>query len=281
MASKALVQTPAAPQCCSSPRLKRRARQRAARLESGSATPWGHCTCRCRGALCHDDRMTKPGEAAPLESVVLMADSRVTGIPVSDNGEDLADVRAHGLRVSSYRADDAGDFAQVRAGLAARLRHAAEALPRGVHLLLVEGYRPPVLQRRYFGEYLDSLRAASPGSDEEELRMLASRYVSPPAVAPHSAGAAIDLTLCDGDGTELDLGTPVNATPEQSAGACYTQHPSVTGQARRNRDTLAGALRAAGLVNYPTEWWHWSYGDRYWAMAAGAPAAIYGAVDRR
>ena len=111
--------------------------------------------------------------------------------------------------------------------------------------------------------------------------MLASRYVSPPEIAPHSAGAAIDLTLCSGDGTELDLGTPVNASPEQSAGACYTGHPSVTGEARRNRAALSEALRAAGLVNYPTEWWHWSYGDRYWAMATGASSAIYAAANRR
>jgi len=26
------------------------------------------------------------------------------------------------------------------------------------------------------------------------------------------------------------------------------------------------------------EWWHWSYADRYWALAAGAPAALYGPV---
>jgi D-alanyl-D-alanine dipeptidase len=43
--------------------------------------------------------------------------------------------------------------------------------------------------------------------------MLASRYVSPPEIAPHSAGAAIDLTRCVGDGAELDLGTRVNASP--------------------------------------------------------------------
>jgi len=29
-------------------------------------------------------------------------------------------------------------------------------------------------------------------------------------------------------------------------------------------------------VNYPTEWWHWSYGDRYWAFVTGAPHALYG-----
>jgi zinc D-Ala-D-Ala dipeptidase len=31
-------------------------------------------------------------------------------------------------------------------------------------------------------------------------------------------------------------------------------------------------------VNYPTEWWHWSYGDRYWAVMTDAPAALYGPV---
>jgi zinc D-Ala-D-Ala dipeptidase len=225
--------------------------------------------------------MPIPDDADAISNIVLMSDPRVTAIPVSDNGEDLADVRDHGLRVSSFRADDAGDFAHVRAGLATRLLRAAEALPRGVHLLIIEGYRPPALQRRYFDDYLRSLRATAPDSDEERLRMLTSRYVSPPEIAPHSAGAAIDLTLCADDGTELDFGTAVNANPEQSAGACYTHHPSVGGQARHNRATLAEALHAAGLVNYPTEWWHWSYGDRYWAMETGAPSAVYGAANRR
>jgi D-alanyl-D-alanine dipeptidase len=41
---------------------------------------------------------------------------------------------------------------------------------------------------------------------------------------------------------------------------------------------LIDAMRAAGFVNYPTEWWHWSYGDRYWAYLLGKPAAIFGAV---
>jgi D-alanyl-D-alanine dipeptidase len=232
-------------------------------------------------SVCRHDRMTMPGDAAPISSIVLMGDPRVTAIPVGDNGEELAGVRAHGLRVSSFRADDAGDFAYVRTGLATRLVQAAGALPPGAHLLIIEGYRPPALQRRYFDDYLRSLRATTPDRDEERLRMLTSRYVSPPEIAPHSAGAAIDLTLCADDGTELDLGTAVNANPEQSAGACYTHHPSVGGEARRNRAALTGALRAAGFVNYPTEWWHWSYGDRYWAMATGAPSAIYGAINRR
>jgi D-alanyl-D-alanine dipeptidase len=213
--------------------------------------------------------------------IVLICDPRVTAIPVGDNGEDLVDVRDRGLRTSSYRADAAGQFARVRAGLADRLARADAALPGGVRLLVFEGYRPPALQQRYFDDYLAWLREANPGAGQDRLRVLASRHVSPPDIAPHSAGAAVDLTLCDGDGTELDLGTPVNATPEQSRGACYTQHPSVSARARRNRAVMADALGGAGLVNYPTEWWHWSYGDRYWAMITGATQAIYGAKQTR
>jgi D-alanyl-D-alanine dipeptidase len=210
-----------------------------------------------------------------------MADPRVTAVPVLNNGEGLVDVRDSGLRVSSYRADDAGAFAHVRAGVLDRLLMAADALPPGVGLLVIEGYRPPALQREYFDDYLSSLRPAYPESDDGRLRMLASRYVSPPEIAPHSAGAAVDLTLCAGDGRELDLGTRVNASPEESGGACYTGHPSVAGDARRHRAVLAAALGAAGFVNYPTEWWHWSYGDRYWAMVTGAPAAVYGPHEWR
>jgi D-alanyl-D-alanine dipeptidase len=40
-------------------------------------------------------------------------------------------------------------------------------------------------------------------------------------------------------------------------------------------------LSAQGLVNYPTEWWHWSYGDRYWALVTGAPHAPYGPIVER
>lgn len=231
--------------------------------------------------MCHHGHMTAPDEITTIDTIVLMGDPHVTTIPVSDNGENLTDLRGLGLCVSSFRADEAGDFAHVRTGLATRLLQAAKVLPRGVQLLIIEGYRLPALQRRYFDEYLHSLRASMPDSDEDQLRMLTSRYVSPPEIAPHSAGAAIDLTLCGEDGIELDLGTAVNADPEQSAGACYTHHPSVHGEARRNRAILAEALSTAGLVNYPTEWWHWSYGDRYWAMATGAPSAIYGPTDRR
>ncbi|WP_374777088.1 M15 family metallopeptidase [Streptomyces sp. NBC_01310] len=210
-------------------------------------------------------------------SIVLMSDPKVAAIPVADHGERLADVRAGGrFLVDDRRCDAAGAFALLRSGVVDRLLHAQELLPDGLRLLIVEGYRPPNLQTQYFQQYTDQLRAAYPAWTQEELRAGASRYVSPPEIAPHSAGAAVDLTLVDADDSELDMGTRVNATPEESAGACYTLADTITRQARLHRTVLSDALTSAGLVNYGSEWWHWSFGDRYWALMSGRSTALYG-----
>jgi len=42
---------------------------------------------------------------------------------------------------------------------------------------------------------------------------------------------------------------------------------------------LIAALTGAGFTNYPSEWWHWSFGDRYWAVMQRESHAIYGPVE--
>lgn len=212
-----------------------------------------------------------------MSDIVLISDARVTSLAVEECGEALSDARGR-LRIDDRLADGDGAYAHLREGVLARLEDAQRLLPDGCRIVMVEGYRPPELQRRYFGEYQAQLRMSFPEMSPEELHSAASRYVSPIEVAPHTAGAAVDLTLCDTDGAELDMGTAVNANPEESAGACYTAAPNISEQARQNRKILVAALEAVDLVNYPTEWWHWSYGDRYWAMSRRARAAIYGPV---
>ncbi|MCQ8191832.1 M15 family metallopeptidase [Streptomyces rugosispiralis] len=160
---------------------------------------------------------------------VLISDPRVGAVPVRECGEPLVDCRGR-LRVDARRADPAGHFAHRGAGVAERLERAEKSLPNGWRWLLIEGYRPPALQRQIFDGYAATLR----------------------------------------------MGSPEAATPEESGGACYTHAPGLSPRAREHRAIMIEALSSAGMVNYATEWWHWSYGDRHWAWSTAAPTATYG-----
>jgi len=209
-----------------------------------------------------------------VSKIVYLSDPEITSLPVEECGDPLVDLRdIPALRVDRRLADPDGHFARLRSDVANRLVIAQTLLPTGLWLLIVEGYRPLAVQRRYFDAHVERLRSAHAGRDEAWLRARASRYISPPEVAPHVAGAAVDLTLCTASGAELWMGTEVNDTDTET---CHTAAANLSGEARTHRAVLIDALAGAGLVNYPTEWWHWSYGDRYWAYATGAPAARFG-----
>ena len=210
--------------------------------------------------------------------MLLLSDPAVAAVPVRDSGEPLLDVRdASDLLLDHRKADGDGSWARLRQGVLERLVAAEQQLPDGVRLLIVEGHRPAALQRRYFDEHCADLVAAGAGPTLESVREEASQHLSPPEVAPHPCGSAVDLTLVV-DGREVDMGCPVNATPTQSAGACFTEAPAIAASARHWREVLGSALTDVGLVNYPPEWWHWSYGDRYWAVVTGAPAALHAPI---
>jgi zinc D-Ala-D-Ala dipeptidase len=197
---------------------------------------------------------------------ILLSDPRVRAVPTIECGEPLVLLPRY-LSATEIH---------VRAGLAERLQAADRLLPDGVRLHVVEGFRAAERQHAIIASYAAELCALHPGIGPSDLERLTSRYVAPIDVAPHVAGAAVDLTLVDARGRELDLGTPIDATPEESDGRCFFAAEDLTPTARANRRLLAHVLTDQGLVNYPTEWWHWSHGDRYWALLTGATHAVYG-----
>lgn len=199
---------------------------------------------------------------------ILLSDPRVGAVPVVDSGEPLV----------ALPADLSPGRCLVRAGVADRLLLAQSLLPSGTRLHVREGHRSPVDQARIIEEYTREVCRHRPGVGPDELARLVSRFVAPMDVAGHVAGSAVDLTLVDADGDALDLGTEIDATPEASGGRCFTASSDVTGAAREHRDLLARVLEDVGMVNYPTEWWHWSWGDRYWALTTDAPHAHHAPV---
>jgi D-alanyl-D-alanine dipeptidase len=207
-----------------------------------------------------------------------LTDPRLDGIAVQECGEPLTDVRG----VAALAADPRlrgrdGSSSQLRGTVVDRLVTAQSLLPRGLRLLVVEGHRTAGRQREHFDECVAALAAAHPDWTGQRVLEEAGWHCSPSGTAPHLTGAAADLTLCDSRGAELDLGGPVHADPTD--GACRTGAAGISARAREHRNTLGTALTGAGLINLPTAWWHWSFGDPYWALVTGTRTAIYGAVE--
>jgi D-alanyl-D-alanine dipeptidase len=80
-------------------------------------------------------------------------------------------------------------------------------------------------------------------------------YVADPAIGSnHTRGTALDLTLIDPDGRELDMGTGFDEMTSLS----HHFNPGVTALAQANRLLLLGIMEGAGFAHIPHEWWHYA-----------------------
>ncbi len=121
---------------------------------------------------------------------------------------------------------------------------AAELLNKAIILARGTGYRFRVFDGFRPTEAVQMLWDHTPNPD----------YLAPPTSgSPHARGAAIDLTLLDADGSELEMGTEFDAMTTLS-------HHGVVGvspDAQKNRALLLGIMSAAGWDFYMNEWWHY------------------------
>jgi D-alanyl-D-alanine dipeptidase len=60
----------------------------------------------------------------------------------------------------------------------------------------------------------------------------------------------------------------------------HTHSEKISPEARANRLCLLTAMTESGFINFPGEWWHFSYGAREWAAYTGVSETIYGLVDK-
>lgn len=204
---------------------------------------------------------------------VMINDPRISRVPIVDVGEGLVGVGVAALDHDRVRNDGRSRFS-VRKGVARRLL-VADARLGDASLVVVEGHRARAVQQRFWDHRCGQLRTLHPEWTEEQVAGEAARFVAPPeGHPPHSTGGAVDVIVVDGDGLEIDMGSALNdPVPEMAMAA------EVSDQARWWRDRLDEAMTVAGFVNYPQEWWHFSYGDQYWAWRTNAPTARYGRID--
>jgi D-alanyl-D-alanine dipeptidase len=149
---------------------------------------------------------------------------------------------------------DGIDCAWLRVEAAAGLEAAAAWLARvhpGQRLLVLDALRPQRVQEAIWRDV-----AGTPA---------AHYFAEPTRGSIHSFGMAIDVTLTDAAGRELDMGSgfdtmtlashPSLESEQLAAGAITRAHIAA-------REMLRGAMAAGGFHGIPNEWWHFDHGDR-------------------
>jgi len=95
---------------------------------------------------------------------------------------------------------------------------------------------------------------------------LAAHYFADPARGSiHSFGMAVDVTLRDAEGRELDMGSGFDEMTPASHPALEAEQlarGAITRAHIAAREMLRGAMAAGGFVGIPNEWWHFDHGDR-------------------
>ena len=224
--------------------------------------------------------MAKSGEKAQRKISIAEPVTETRKIPIRDNGEPLVDFLKVAPKVVlakprfTYKRETL-----VRAAVAEMIRIASESLPSGFKLAVVEGWRPPHIQRRMYLSTWNRFRELHPEWSDAHLRRVANRYTAPPHAAvppPHSTGGAVDFALIDQSGEEVNMMTPFG---RRDSKAFAFDAKNLSDDARRYRDILGAALTKGGMTNYPSEYWHWTYGDQGWAYRGGHPFALYGATE--
>ena len=166
----------------------------------------------------------------------------------------------------------------LRESVANRLVRAASALPNGYKLAVLEGWRPPHIQKRMYLASYNRWKERHPEWSDIALRRLANRFTAPihPKVPPpHTTGGALDVWLANEAGEILDHIRPYEVG-DRIAYPTITKGLGAT--ALGHRRILAEALISSGITNYPSEYWHWSYGDQGWAYRGNHSHAIYGPI---
>ncbi len=129
----------------------------------------------------------------------------------------------------------------LRRAVAERLVKVHQSLRQiGMGLKIWDGYRPLSVQKKMWEKMPDP------------------RYVAnPQRGSNHNRGAAVDVTLVDLNGNELEMPTEFDDFSRRAS----SDYPFVSDPVKKNRTILQDAMQAQGFQAISSEWWHFNDKD--------------------
>lgn len=173
-----------------------------------------------------------------------------------------------------------------------RLLNALESLPEQYGFIVWDAYRSRKVQGVMFNWMKEQVRMRDPKLSDNEVHEEARKFMTPPSkvgdsyIPPHLSGGAIDLTLFDlSTGKEILMGTHFDDCSEVAQALYYENKPVLDEKEqiyKTNRNILRDSMLSAGFTVYQHEWWHFDYGNVFWAAATGMNqifGPLFGALE--
>ncbi len=148
------------------------------------------------------------------------------------------------------------DCAWLRVEAADALERAADWLQQhspGWRILVLDALRPQRVQEAIWRDVV--------GTPAQ------SYFANPGPGSIHSWGMAVDATLLDANGAEVDMGSAYDEMHERSHPEWHAQllaSGALQPQQVQRRERLLAAMVHGGFQGISNEWWHFDLGDRAW-----------------
>ncbi len=142
-------------------------------------------------------------------------------------------------------------------------------------------WRSRVVQDNIYQKFWQEMALKNPEWGEERLAQEVGVFVTKAddknRIPPHATGGAIDLTVVEEDGAEVDFGTMFDHFGSEAA-TNYFENNDKNNVARDNRRWFHKIMIEEGFETDHDEWWHFDFGNQKWAVQSNKLEAFYGEV---
>ncbi len=199
--------------------------------------------------------------------------SIINNITIKENNEELVDIKADKNLFFSLELKQRKSIF-LRKTVYDKIKQAQKMLPDNYFFKIYSAFRAHDEQVQLWNTNYQKIKNANHDLSEQEIIIKTKAVCADPrfGFGGHQTGGAIDVSLCDKNGKDYDMGTNYLETNNKT----FTKSKNLTPEQKYNRKILYTVLENTGFKNYPGEWWHFCYGDRMWAAYSKKHIALYG-----
>ena len=200
-------------------------------------------------AYCDPDALGRLNAMIYAEDIIGSFKSAIPGADNTLYPVKLVDVRKHAPEIQIYQifatAENFTGIKLYERDLCLMQEETLEKLKKAAVIFAVDGYSIKLYDA--YRPYRTTVFLSPFNSNPYYL-------ASPTTGSKHNRGAAVDMTLVDINGIELEMPSPMHTL----TAASHIEYAGMTEAARRNLDYMKAVMIACGFSVNKYEWWHYN-----------------------